>query len=499
MPSYSNPKYLASPFKTSQIRKPFLLPIMPYSLLNPKLLCILCVFSLIACTPSLTASQASHTLALNSKGESFDLEIQEQEEYSFEVHQKLLLDSLNFYLSKADSTPKEVVVYIHGGMLGIRGSVDRSKVFSQAMKQDGKFPVIVNWESSFESSYFVDRLFNVRDGQYWEYNHKTFLHPLLAAVYLPGDILQGLVRSPFQWNEQFLHTKESFYDSTDIDLSTQNIQDLNLIYPGPRPNSLGRTTGSLFSQYVFPGVIKPVSMVFLDGIGREAWNNMLFKTQALIYGKGIDPSERGPLIKTMDLINQALLKYPNAQITLIGHSMGSIVISNLIRELPNLRVKNIVHMAAADNIRSLNDVVIPYLQKHPNTQFFNLTLDPYNEGNENNGADFILRGSLLNWIDNMYISNNGLLDRTSGSAINYIRNKSHFLPLLDINQEPVHKRMNLRIFGRAEQILVDGKNMESPQWHIDFMDPEYQFWNASFWQNPVLENEKNKGKMSIGD
>ncbi|MDC3250224.1 alpha/beta hydrolase, partial [bacterium] len=340
-----------------------------YSLFNAKLLYILCAFSFIACTPSLTVSQASHTLALNSKGESFELQINEEENYSFERHQKLLLDSLSLYLNNTDSTPKEVVVYIHGGMLGIRSSVDRSKVFSEAIKKDGKFPVIVNWESSFESSYFVDRLFNVRDGQYWEYNYKTFLHPLLAAVYLPGDILQGVVRSPFQWNEQFLHTKESFYDSTDIDLSTQNIKELNLIYPGARPNSFGRTTGSLFSQYVIPGAIKPVSMIFLDGIGREAWNNMLFKTQALIYGKGINPNERGPLVQVIKLINQTLEKHPNANLSLIGHSMGSIVIANLIREVPELKADNIVHMAAADNIRSLNDVVIPYLQKHPKTQF----------------------------------------------------------------------------------------------------------------------------------
>jgi hypothetical protein len=464
-----------------------------------KALLSICIFSFIACTPRLNSSQASHTLALNSKGENFELNILGQDSYSFENHQQLLLDSLNLYLNKPDSSNNEVVVYIHGGMLGIRKSVERSKVFSEAMKKDGKFPIIVNWESSFESSYFVDRLFNVRDGQYWEYNHKTFLHPLLAAVYLPGDILQGLVRSPFQWNEQFLHTKESFYDSTDIDLNPQFIKNLNLIYPGARSNSLARSTGSLFSQYVIPGAIKPVSMVFLDGIGREAWNNMLFKTQALVYGKGIDPSERGPLVKTMKLINQTLKNHPNTTVTFIGHSMGSIVISNLIREVPSLEVDRIVHMAAADNIRSLNDVIIPYLQKHPKTEFYNLTLDPYNEGNENNGADFILRGSLLNWIDNMYISNNGLLDRTSGSAINYIHNKTHFLDLFDKDNKAVSERMNLRIFGRAEQILIDGKRMESPQMHIDFMNPDYQFWNASFWQNPVLDDQKNKGKMSIGD
>src|SRR5205807_7605742 len=92
------------------------------------------------------------------------------------------------------------------------------------------------------------------------------------------------------------------------------------------------------------------------------------------------------------------------QITLVGHSMGAIVLNELVRRstTEGVHYDNIVYMAAACSVRDFQRSVVPYMQRHTTTNFYNLCLHPVNEVRERHAADLVPRGSLLVWIDDMY-------------------------------------------------------------------------------------------------
>lgn len=67
---------------------------------------------------------------------------------------------------------------------------------------------------------------------------------------------------------------------------------------------------------------------------------------------------------------------------LIGHSMGTIVAVNILARHAELRIDNLVFMGAAARIKEVENAVAPWLQRNPNSQFWNLSLDPYREMGE---------------------------------------------------------------------------------------------------------------------
>ncbi len=112
-------------------------------------------------------------------------------------------------------------------------------------------------------------------------------------------------------------------------------------------------------------------------------------------------------------------KYP-IEITLVGHSMGSIVIDQLLRYEPDLEVQNIVFMAAATTVEDYRDTVNPYLESHPQTQMYHLVLHPMAEVSERNYFDLTPRGSLLVWIDNYFTDPTTPLGRRVGRFANLV-------------------------------------------------------------------------------
>lgn len=82
-------------------------------------------------------------------------------------------------------------------------------------------------------------------------------------------------------------------------------------------------------------------------------------------------------------------------ITLVGHSMGAIIVNNLLSVDATLKYNNIVHMASADSIANLFEYVLPYLSEHQGARFYSLSLHPENEVRESNALGTIPSGRLL--------------------------------------------------------------------------------------------------------
>lgn len=177
-------------------------------------------------------------------------------------------------------------------------------------------------------------------------------------------------------------------------------------------------------------------------------------------------------------------------ITLIGHSMGAIVLNQILREAMALQLKlpitNIVYMAAAASVRDFQDSVIPYLQAHKQTEFYNLMLHPIAEEREVYGQlgpvpiDPGPRGSLLVLIDNFLSKPLTYLDRTAGRYDN-------FMPAIHDIPKALWSQVHVKTFsaGRSKEIMD-----ESPQRHGDFTE-RFTFWVEDCWRpEPGMKEKK---------
>jgi pimeloyl-ACP methyl ester carboxylesterase len=212
-------------------------------------------------------------------------------------------------------------------------------------------------------------------------------------------------------------------------------------------------------------------------VGKAAWGNMLRRTQVLFSSSDklknnynnclkIPNAKRARLGGVSALMDQ-LTAIPNIKFTLIGHSMGAIVISELLRRYPNIDCDNIVYMGAACPVKDLQDTVLPYLENHPKTDFWNLTLHPFGDRQEDTYLSILPKGSLLDWIDDFASDPHTRRNHTLGKWNNLMR----CIPIIfRRTPDAVLKRIHIKGFGYAKGY---------PQRHGEFDD--YEFWNKSYW------------------
>jgi pimeloyl-ACP methyl ester carboxylesterase len=181
----------------------------------------------------------------------------------------------------------------------------------------------------------------------------------------------------------------------------------------------------------------------------------------------------GRLAKALDELVQA--NPGRYSITLVGHSMGTIVANEVIRTHPTLPLSNIVYMAAACSVSEFSASVIPYLRDATNAHFYNLSLHPLAEEREAQWkmVDLPPRGSLLEWIDNFFSTPRTIPERTLGKWLNITATTA----LIPTNA--VSSRVVLKSFS----VGLDGQISQQPQVHGEFS--EMVFWDENFWSKPA--------------
>ncbi len=187
------------------------------------------------------------------------------------------------------------------------------------------------------------------------------------------------------------------------------------------------------------------------------------------------------------------------ELTLVGHSMGTMVLNEWLRrdvlEQRKLVYANIVYMAAACSVRDFGRSVVPYLLQHrPNpagsnlaevsgTQFYNLMLHPLADLRERERAfDIPPRGSLLVWLDDFLGNPQSPLDRTLGRWDNII-------PATDLIPQKIRGQVTLKAFALAPYDDAAPPKCQpdyGPQAHGQFRERPY--WFPSFWysESPVV-------------
>lgn len=273
-----------------------------------------------------------------------------------------------------------------------------------------------------------------------------------------------------------------------------------------------------FLMYVATLPSRLLTEPVVDTLGTGAWDNMVRQTRLLfniddeftkkaseIAGQGTNtgnpvrvaniPRSGGLSIflkRFSDKIQEDMKNGDTRPwgITLIGHSMGTIIVNQILRETMGLKLKlpitNIVYMAAAASVRDFQDSVLPYLQEHEKAKFYNLTLHPVAEEREVYGQlgpvplDPGPRGSLLVLIDNFLSKPLTYLDQTSGRYDN-------FVPAVHDIPEKLWPQIHVKTFsmGRSEKVME-----ENPQRHGDFTE-RFTFWVEDCWKpEPGMKEKK---------
>ena len=167
------------------------------------------------------------------------------------------------------------------------------------------------------------------------------------------------------------------------------------------------------------------------------------------------------------------------QITLVGHSMGCIILNELVRQNDHLPFQNIVYMAAACSIENFEKSIIRYMERYPEANFYNLMLDPIAETRERMirlfGFEFGPRGSLLVWIDNYLTKARTPLDLTLGRWVNIMRS-------LFVIPPDLRSRVHLKTYGiyGSDVFKYDLAPAGFPMHHGDFS--QLHFWEPEVWE-----------------
>lgn len=444
-------------------------------------------------------------------------EVDEWSTVGEEFHQHLdgIIDNLDTYQKSRRQEGKDtnLLIYVHGGLNTLETSIARATEQYKPMLQEGTYPVFINWRSGPFTSYF-DHLFRIRDGEIKKKNAAAS-----SLFYLATDVLGVVSKIPEAWVEQGSDSVVDTLgreDSTNEELVVGKSQVKVLhsdVSSRPVLDSIGK--GSLWA------VTSPFKLVTTSAayaFGKPAWDIMVRRSRELLirscefyegdhrcnstkaahadassmfglYGvtshAELRESEASKLVcKTGSrepvcsgalsvFIKKLIESKCNGNsndscpdtITVIGHSMGAIVVAELLRFFPHLKYDNVVFMGAAATSRDALSSLPPYMQEHRNTKFYNLSLHPHAEDTETNFWGLVPNGSLLTWIDSMYGLPENEIDKTFGQWIN-ARQTARLIPV------DVAERMHFRVFGFGEG---------EPRKHGEFDKAEFRYWRPEFW------------------
>ena len=443
-----------------------------------------------------------------------------------------------------------VLFFIHGGMNNVAGAVERgARIYKEYCDSQGTgpyhdltkqgYPIFICWDSPFTG--YAEQVAYVRAGKTEQYG-RSIGHKLFAFATLPFHLLadfgRGILRFPEDWSE---FAKNDLYiiapnlfteynkmleeigclrgETTCEKLPADVGMDVSPVQPVKK---LTRYLSDTQTVLLFP--IRNLTLPPIDTIGVGAWDNMLRHTETMFDRTDTEKRKRRTPSRTpvelalatkggtAQTVSQrdtgAIAKFFAAlsdrqsgrvnSVTLIGHSMGTIICNRIINSYPKLNYSNIVYMGAACSVRDFESSVLPYLYAHrkdcqpPN--FYNLSLHPRCETGElallmptkshSFSIDIAPRGSLPVWIDNIFAHPPSEGQRRYGIYQTAILN-SHNIP------RDIWCQVHLKCFTYGDAQKVSPELLENPQHHSDFA--KAPFWRPAFWQvNPPSKTKPCK-------
>ena len=378
--------------------------------------------------------------------------------------------------------PVQLLVFVHGGLNGYRDDFRRmrqmlateddchrergsvpSKLFVTAKCEHAKtayYPVFFNWNSELWDS-IGDDLFLIRFGE---------RSPIIALLTSPFVVASRAA-------ESILNAPNGLY------ANFKNFDDSEFVVDWGTPLAPARVLAT------------PVAKTF----GAPAWQIMyrradLLVSPALSVEKGTKkPHREGAAWSFLRTLERRVevsrdgvgwwrignRKIP-VEITMIGHSMGSIVLNRLLAvtaQLENaLPIKRVVYLAPAASVLETEMSVLPFLRSNPRARFWTFALDQKDEARELHWSKLSPRGTLLVWIDSFFEPVTELGDKRFGRSQAF---KTYYFSHGDLPESAKENNAKGKPFNYCEWNF---KSTERPTTHGAAGDPthlEAILWHVS--------------------
>ncbi|WP_445370721.1 hypothetical protein ACH518_15360 [Methylomonas sp. HW2-6] len=248
-----------------------------------------------------------------------------------------------------------------------------------------------------------------------------------------------------------------------------------------------------FGRYIisFPGKI--LTTPIIDTFGGMSWDlmlrhiDMLFNSEeeltkseltntAASKQKLLDIPKHGGLSLFLKKLADKLREENDKEreIVLVGHSMGTIVANELIRNFgEDLPISKLVYVAGAATVHDYETKIFPWLSRDHNRHIYHFQLHPRAEESEKMAFDIPARGSLLVWIDNF-------LDKPLSPKQRTVGRYDNLLPSLHNTHYSLRDQISLKVYSAGSDV-----EHANPQTHSD-MASRFKFWDDECW-NPNSE------------
>ena len=450
-----------------------------------------------------------HVLQINKSGEPLDLKTGQH--LNLEDAVRIILAGIEQDLASKprNGDPYKILLYAHGGLKPLERARRQAAEMVPRMLASGYYPILVNWDSSLMSSY-AEHLFFIRQGRSWPIGG-----PLTSPFVLIGDLGSSLARFPLDtlylsssaaqtfysrggWCSTRLMRQRTLADQQQDRLSAEGKLSLN---QAAEHRSLLSALGTR-TAYLPTLPFKLVMTPLIDGAGSSAWNVMLRRVSNLfdppaqfISNPTVSTASSGGVSTLMQALQAAIPQWESnygreIELTLIGHSLGTFVINEIVLRYPELYYRDIVYMGAACSTRDFMATVAPYLAQRSSgartTRFYNLMLHPAAEVRERwaspltLGLDLPPRGSVLTWIDDLLAKPASIPERTMGQFVNMLP-CAHLIPPA-VRPNVTLKTFDAGISARERRARLNDATRANPERHSEFNDAP--FWEPEFWKIP---------------
>ena len=375
----------------------------------------------------------------------------------------------------------ELVLIIHGGLVSRTSGLEQALSIAAAMERDrhqygyARYPVFLNWRSGGVEAY-RDQLLNIRKGE-----RDPVLGRVTAPLVLGSDLLRGVAGTPASATLEGKRLVDTLTgELRGCDPPSNSSHRVTVVCPRVEEPS-GETLET--TLYVAGTPVRIVTAPVINGPGRSAWENMLRRTRNPFWREDGDRVVLGDLSRSMQMLaGDPDLDLSRVGLSLIGHSMGTMVASELMYAHPRVKYNNVVFMAAAVSVRDFQHTAATVInQGQPGGRFYSLSLLPWREARELSVKGLVPSGSLLEWIDEMYETPPTRFERTLGKW----ENVRH---LLHTFRDTLQPAMTFKIFGTQSG---------EPSVHGAFNDVSMCFWRDTFWRDSDWTTHYNRCRAEL--
>jgi pimeloyl-ACP methyl ester carboxylesterase len=362
--------------------------------------------------------------------------------------------------SALTNQPVRLLFFVHGGLNTYR--TDFKRMLELMDKQSGPlaettyYPIFINWNSSPLDS-VVDDLFLVRLGR-----RREIIGPLTSPFVIASRFASVALEAPKAWLNSLDNFSEGIRsaDSEGDDAAYNAMITLEAVGLSP---------------------IRAVTIPTVQGFGIGAWQIMRRRVELAVasrlspqrQGYASEGAARTLFQRLQKKIEEEKKKNPNlnVEVTLVGHSMGAMLLNRLLTlAKPDLPIKNVVYLAPASRIDDFEHYALPFLATHPSAEIWWFSLSRADEARE---SHYLISpsGTLLVWIDNYFepIAANG--QTTFGRYRNLTEYYSDWLDkpgengLVDFSNQAGPR------FKRIHGYRASMKDPKRPKEHGDFDNP----------------------------